>query len=213
VLLATVQRLRVLVLDEEVPWPPNTGKRIRTWNLLRRVSSRHDLHLLTYGPTNEEARAKLAQHGFTATILEPLAPGKGPRFWTRLMASSISPYPYPVFKHFTARMQREVNLLCGSKKFDLVHIEWMPYARYQSPGIPRFVVAHNVESDIWRRRAEHDGNLIGRWFFGLQAKRMRIFEEAKAKDSHIAAASELDAHTFRSYGHVLRFRRRIQCCL
>lgn len=193
-------RLRVLVLDEEVPWPPNTGKRIRTWNLLRRVSSRHDLHLLTYGPASEEVQAKLAEQSFTATILDPLPPSRGPMFWARLLANTVSRYPYSVTKHFTARMQDEVTRLCGSNKFDLLHIEWMPYARYQSPGVPRFIVAHNVESDIWRRRAERDGGLIGSWFFGLQAKRMRAFEEAAAKGSSISAVSELDADTFRSFG-------------
>lgn len=199
--LAGPQRLRVLVLDEEVPWPPNTGKRIRTWNLLRRLSSRHDLHLLTYGPATEEARGKLAEHGFTGTILQPLAPSQGPQFWARLMASTVSQYPYSVIKHFTARMQDKVTQLCSSEKFDLVHIEWLPYARYESPGVPRFIVAHNVESDIWRRRAEHHGGLIGRCFFGLQAKRMRVFEQrAAAQDTHIAAVSDLDAETFRSYG-------------
>ena len=199
--LARPQRLRVLVLDEEVPWPPNAGKRIRTWNLLRRLSSRHDLHLLTYGPATDEARDKLAEHRFTATILQPLAPSQGLQFWARLVASTVSQYPYSVIKHSTARMQDKITQLCGREKFDLVHTEWMPYARYASPGVPRIIVAHNVESEIWRRRAEHDGSWIGRRFFGLQAERMRRFEQkAAAQDAHIAAVSDLDAETFRSYG-------------
>lgn len=196
-----LQRLRVLILDEEVPWPPNSGKRIRTWNLLRRLSRRHDLHLVTYGPINKEAQAKLAQHCFTVTALDPLPPSEGPRFWARLLSSVFSGYPYSVVKHFTGRMQRHISEVCKRQQFDLVHCEWIPYARYETRGIPRLIVAHNVESEILRRRANHDGGLIGSWFFGLQAKRMKAFErEAATKGAHVVAVSELDAETFRSYG-------------
>ena len=34
--------LRVLVLDEWIPYPPDSGKRARTWNILRRLARRHE---------------------------------------------------------------------------------------------------------------------------------------------------------------------------
>src|SRR5665213_2993311 len=46
-------RLKVLVLDEEIPFPLNSGKRIRTWHLLRNVRRQHSITFLRYGrPTN-----------------------------------------------------------------------------------------------------------------------------------------------------------------
>ena len=33
--------LRVAILDEELPYPPTSGKRIRTFELLRRLARRH----------------------------------------------------------------------------------------------------------------------------------------------------------------------------
>jgi len=117
------------------------------------------------------------------------------------LANIFSAYPYSVAKHFTERMQHQVQESCKTQKFDLVHFEWIPYARYESCGIPRLIVAHNVESDIWKRRASHDASLIGRWFFALQAKRMKAFErETTSKGAHVVTVSELDAETFRSYG-------------
>ena len=43
------QRLKVLVLDEEIPFPLNSGKRIRTWNLLRNLCRQHSITFLCYG--------------------------------------------------------------------------------------------------------------------------------------------------------------------
>ncbi len=196
-----VRRLRVLVVDEELPWPPNSGKRVRTWNLLRRLSDRHDLHWIAYGPVSEEAKLTFRQQGISIDVLDPLPPSKGIRFYGRLLASLLSGYPYSVVKHFTSRLQHRILEACELKQFDLVHFEWTPYARCKSSNLPRLIVAHNVESDIWRRRAQNSSRFIGRHFFGIQASRMEAFERKTAENADcIVAVSELDAERFRSYG-------------
>jgi polysaccharide biosynthesis protein PslH len=195
------RKLRVMVLDEEVPWPPNSGKRIRTWNLLRRLAAHHHPHIFTYGPVSDEAKTALASHGLSVTSVGALASSRGPLFWARLLQNVFSKYPYSVSKHFTSRLQAEVRNACAFGKFDLAHIEWIPYARYATPGLPRLITAHNVESDIWKRRSLHNGGVAGGWFFGLQASRMEAFERCAAVHANsVVTVSELDAERFRSYG-------------
>jgi len=198
--LGDSRRLRVMVLDEETPWPLNSGKRIRTWNLLRRLAIRHELHFFTYGPVTSEARAAVDEHHIRITAVDPLPPSAGAGFWLRLAGNLFSEYPYSVTKHFTARLQREVMNASERQKFDLAHIEWVPYASYLTPGLPRVLDAHNVESDIWTRRAQHSG-VAGRKFFGLQAQRMEKFERHQSSRAEcVVAVSELDAQRFRMYG-------------
>ena len=194
-------QLRVLVLDEEVPWPLNSGKRIRTWNLLRRLATRHALHLLTYGPVSKEAQQILSDHRVSVTALDALPTSRGPLFFARLFRNLFSEYPYSVSKHFTDRLQRAVVESCAGQDFDLAHIEWVPYARYATPGLARVLTAHNVEADIWRRRAQHSGTALGRQFFAIQAGRMEKFERrASVQSDCVIAVSELDAQRFRSHG-------------
>lgn len=190
-----------MVLDEEVPWPLNSGKRIRAWNLLRRLARHHELHLFTYGPVTNEARAMLLEHAIGVTAVDPLPPSSGAAFWLRLGANLFSEYPYSVTKHFTARLQTEVTNACQREQFDVAHIEWVPYASYQTPRLPRVLDAHNVESDIWKRRAQHSRSIVGRRFFGLQARRMEKFERRESRVAEcVVTVSELDAQRFRSYG-------------
>src|SRR5437879_892250 len=40
--------LRIAVLDEELPFPPTSGKRIRTFNLLARLADRHRITVLCH---------------------------------------------------------------------------------------------------------------------------------------------------------------------
>jgi len=199
--LADSRCLRVLILDEEVPCPANSGKRIRTWNLLRRLADRHDLHLFTHAPVTSEAQKELGKHRVRVTAVDPLPESHGPQFWGRLFGNLFSEYPYSVSKHFTQRLEAEVVKACDNERFDLAHIEWVPYARYMTPNVPRLITAHNIESDIWNRRARHSDTYIGRRFFGLQAERMEAFERRAGIQSEcVVTVSELDAQRFRYYG-------------
>src|SRR5437667_5751421 len=47
------RRLRVLFITEFLPWPLNTGGRIRTYHILRQVALRHDVTLVTQKPPED----------------------------------------------------------------------------------------------------------------------------------------------------------------
>src|SRR5439155_18070220 len=47
------QRLRVLFITEFLPWPLNTGGRIRTYHILRQVALRHEVTLVTQKPPGD----------------------------------------------------------------------------------------------------------------------------------------------------------------
>ena len=45
--------MNVLIIDEEVPWPLDTGKRLRSYNLLQRLQKEHTVTYLCYGAPDE----------------------------------------------------------------------------------------------------------------------------------------------------------------
>jgi glycosyltransferase involved in cell wall biosynthesis len=196
-------RLRVLVLDEEFPFPPNSGKRIRTWNLLRRLARVHELRLLCFGELTDVQREAAASAGIKVRTLPALAPDRGLTLIARLVQNLFSPLPYSAQKHMRGDFKHAVADEVKSFSPQLIHCEWGPYAAYREPHaqIPAVIVAHNVESMIWARRAAVAGDPLRRWFFGLQAKRMDAFERAQMpRAAQLIAVSEPDAQTFRSWG-------------
>jgi sugar transferase (PEP-CTERM/EpsH1 system associated) len=170
--------LNVLVIDEWLPFPPDSGKRVRTWNILRRLARRHRITLLCYGREEDENAEVLRRAGIDVHTVRPLSPASGLDLYLRLLANCASPYPYSVAKHYTYRFQDRLRALLGCESFDLVHYEWSPYARYADgvAEVPRLIVAHNVESEIWLRRAQRSKGLLERLFFSFQAKKMEQFE-------------------------------------
>ena len=195
--------MKVLVLDEWLPFPPDSGKRTRTWNLLRRLARRHEVTLLCYGDARGEAFKALSSAGIRVETVEPLANGCGIGFYGRLFLNLFSRYPYSVAKHTTRRYGDRLRHLLREKPFDLIHCEWTPYARYLAGlgAIPTVIMAHNIESQIWRRRARHNRRTAVRFFFDLQARKMEAFERrAIQRASVTAAVSELDARQIALWG-------------
>ena len=201
--LPVPRRLRVLVIDEEMPFPPDAGKRIRTWNLLRRLARRHSVTLLCYGQENDPAKAALESANIKVCLADPPPSGSGMALYAKLAANLFSYYPYSVVKHYSSAFQNAYATLLRQSDWDLIHCEWTPYARFVSPktSVPVLIATHNVEAQIWERRAQHASNPLAKSFFALQARKMRRFEiDALRYADAVTAVSEPDADTIRKWG-------------
>ena len=197
-----LRRLHVLVLDEGLPYPPDAGKRIRTWNLLRRLAQRHTISLLCYGEPDDPSVGVLEQAGIRVHLVAPPAGMRGSHLYLRLFANLFSRYPYSVVKHFSKEFQSRVHELVAVEKIDLVHCEWTPYSRFANElkKSPVLITSHNVESQIWFRRAEHSRGIIQRLFFSLQAIKMERFERRALRSAQVVTAvTTEDARVMRSW--------------
>src|SRR6267154_3128069 len=194
--------LKVLVLDEEIPYPANSGKRIRTWNLLKRLAEKHSVHLLCYGRAEETSCAVLRAAGVVLHLVDPPDALTGVSLYARLFANLFSHLPFSVTKHFSHRFQAALDHLLQSEKWDLVHCEWTPYARFlRGVGVPTLIASHNIESQIWQRRADQSQGVVQRAFFRLQEWKMASFERRALRSATAATAvTEPDASTMRSWG-------------
>jgi glycosyltransferase involved in cell wall biosynthesis len=197
-------RPRVLVLDEEIPLPANTGKRIRTLNLLRRLSREFQIDLLVHeNGANNGGHAELdgigiAVHVAPSRILDK----RGARFYARVLANVFSPLPYSVSSHNHAAYRDAMAELVRSNRYDLVHCEWTPYATYLDGWRgSSSIAAHNIESEIWERLHRAETRPAVRAFLKLQSRRMEEFERVVfASARYATAVSENDRSRIETWG-------------
>jgi glycosyltransferase involved in cell wall biosynthesis len=203
-----MRSLRVAVLDEELPFPLTSGKRIRTFNLLARLADRHRVTILCHrNPDPDEAAAAEAAFGKlgidTVVVERTVPPKSGPGFYARLAGNLLSPLPYSVATHASPALAAAVRTLAG--RVDLWHCEWTPYAQVLRDALgtdldaARWVVmAHNVESVIWRRYTEAEANPVKRWYVRRQWHKFERFERwATAAATAAVAVSPDDAALMR----------------
>jgi glycosyltransferase involved in cell wall biosynthesis len=200
-----VRRLHVVVVDEELPYPMNSGKRLRTLNLLLRLARRHRIAYLCHRNADPDetrcAETFFADHGIETLVVNRSVPRKsGPLFYARLAANLLSPLPYSVATHRSAALREAVAAYAARHDVDLWQCEWTPYvtALGAKPTARRLVMAHNVESQIWQRYHDTEGNPLKRWYIGQQWRKFERFERDaySAADCTIAVSAE-DATTIR----------------
>jgi glycosyltransferase involved in cell wall biosynthesis len=197
--------LHVVVVDEELPYPMNSGKRLRTLNLLLRLARRHRIAYLCHRNADpDEARraeAFLRDHGIESLAVNRAVPRKsGPLFYARLAANLLSPLPYSVATHTSPALNEAVADYAARHDVDLWQCEWTPYvtALAAVATARRLIMAHNVESQIWRRYHDTEANPLKRWYIGQQWRKFDRFERGaySGADCTIAVSAE-DATTIR----------------
>src|SRR5262245_28133984 len=146
----SARRLHVAVVDEELPYPMTSGKRIRTLNLLLRLADRHRITYLSHrnSDPNEaiEAAHFLRDHGIEPVVVDRAVPPKsGPLFYARLAANLLSPLPYSVATHTSDALREALRQHAAGTPVDVWHCEWTPYCEVlrDLPAERRLVVAHN----------------------------------------------------------------------
>jgi glycosyltransferase involved in cell wall biosynthesis len=178
--------MRILVIDEEFPFPLNSGKRIRTVNLLKNLEDRHEILFLHRGGQDyDPGRVGIHKMRFISTGEEVPNP-KGLSLYTRLLANLFSEHPFSVTKHRTKSFGEHVRRLVRKEKIDLIQCEWSPLASNLEgfgigAGIPVLLIAHNVENLIWKRVWENAENPFSRLFFKKQYEKFERFEQTVSK--------------------------------
>src|SRR5476651_1045541 len=96
--------MHVVIIDGDVSYPPTSGKRLRTLNLMLQAAKRHRItYVGRCAADSDEARlapAFLRQRGIEPIVIHDPVPRKsGPAFYARLFANLFSPLPYSVASH------------------------------------------------------------------------------------------------------------------
>ncbi len=196
--------MRVLVIDEWIPLPLESGKKIRTFQLLSPLARRHEITYLCYAdPAAEREKiARMEDAGFRMVCVPPARRFKSAAGLALGLAGNLlRRAPLAVRRHYSPRFRRALLETLSGRSFDVVHCEWTHYAQYLKAAsrVPRFLSSHNVESMQWRRLSQVQTNPLRRAAIRLECVKMLAFERrALGMFDHVAAVSAEDARIMES---------------
>jgi glycosyltransferase involved in cell wall biosynthesis len=196
----------VVIVDEELPYPPTSGKRIRTVNLILRLARRHRITYLCHRNADADEARRAAvffrDHGIEPVCVDRAVPPKaGLGFYARLAANLLSPLPYSVASHNSRALDRAIRAHAAAHAVDVWQCEWTPYAHALRvlDGGRKVVSAHNVESLVWQRYHETAPNGPKRWYIYHQWRKFERYERwAFAGAARSVAVSAPDAALIRT---------------
>jgi glycosyltransferase involved in cell wall biosynthesis len=180
--------MNLLWLSHMVPYPPKGGSLQRSFNLIRELAGRHDVHLIAFNqkailPTEEsveESRRALGEFCRSVRIVK--APSESSTFSRNaiLLGNVFRPTPYSVDLLDTSDMHVAVEELCRTTKIDLIHCDAVELAQFLPAGHSARTVLnhHNVESLLLQRRSRAMKNPVTRWYVSLQAAKLQRYESS-----------------------------------
>jgi sugar transferase (PEP-CTERM/EpsH1 system associated) len=197
--------MRILWVKSELLHPVDKGGRIRTYQMLRSLSRRHEITYLCLndGMAATDALQRAGEY-CSEVVTVPLRPPRkaSPRFFLDLLLNLVSTLPYSIARYRSAAQRAEVERL--ARRADLVVCDFLTPSQNIPTDlrVPKVLFQHNVEAVIWKRRSIVPSNVLRRAYMHEQWRRMHRFERGEChRFDHVIAVSEEDAETMRSdYG-------------
>ncbi|MBT5047939.1 MAG: TIGR03087 family PEP-CTERM/XrtA system glycosyltransferase [Rhodospirillaceae bacterium] len=189
----------LLFLAHRIPYPPNKGDKIRSWNILKFLAEHYRVHLGCFidDPEDEQHRSTLEEicESCQFTRLNPSLAK------LRSLSGMISGSPLTLPYFWDRQLARWTDALIRDRKIEHVFVFSSSMAQYAmgdaASGARRVVDYVDVDSDKWRQYAAAKSWPAG-WIYGRESRRLLSFERevAAASDASLFV-SEAEADLFR----------------
>lgn len=173
----------LLFLCQTLPYPPDGGVQIRSYNILRLLAREYEVTALCFYRKSaaRDVAASLEALRAIAPVVEAF-PIKQEYSGARLIADHVDSVlhrrVYTVRAYENAAFRARLRVLLQAKAFSLAHVDSLDLSAYLPAlcGIPTICVHHNIESELLRRRALVERSAFRRAYLGLQGRLMQTEE-------------------------------------
>src|SRR5215471_12799372 len=178
--------------------PLDTGGKLRTYNILRKLSAMHELTYLSYyGGQRDQA--------YEREILTEL-PGTVPIYTAAPDSTALERHldylrrltwraPYAVSKFTAPQVQRLLSDWIRQRRFDVAVCDFLSSTLNFPDNLatPTALFQHNVETILWQRKAGFEVKVLDRFVSKIEYAKMRTFEPQQCRRfHHVIAVSEAD---------------------
>lgn len=145
--------MKILMITPYLPYPLVSGGQIRTYNLVKNLSSKHKITLASFIRDRKEKKYLKMLEPFCEKILI----FERRKAWSPLniILSVITPYPFLVSIYFDPKVKSKIKQELDSNRYNLIHAETF----YVMPNIPKtatpiFLVEQVIEYLVYQRFVE-----------------------------------------------------------
>jgi sugar transferase (PEP-CTERM/EpsH1 system associated) len=168
--------MKILFLAHRIPYPPNKGDKIRSYNEVRVLAARgHEIHLRAFADDPEDLEYQVELLRWCASVeVIPL------RRWGRMLgaaAAALGGRSLSVGYYASRGMRKSVKRALAEHQFDAVFVYSSTMAQYVPPNLNSRTVADlvDIDSEKWRLYAERTAPPRS-WAYRLDGRRLRRYE-------------------------------------
>lgn len=189
----------LLYLVHRIPFPPNKGDKIRSFNWLKGLSERYKIYLGCFidDPDDEQYQQELQKYCEEIFVLKLNPTTAKMKSLKGLLTNDALTLPY----YYSAEMQAWVDKKIDEEQIDLMlvysssmtqYIEGERFATYK-----RVIDFVDMDSDKWRQYAQSKSWPLS-WIYQREAKKLLKYEQQITTEFDSALfVSEMEAKAFR----------------
>lgn len=189
--------MRILFLTHRLPYPPNRGDRIRSYQLLTHLAAHATVDVLSL--VHSDAEAALADEVRRLAHRVEVARVSRPRALAAALAALPGSVPLTHVLLDSPDLSSGLARLCRPEKPDVVLAYCSGMARLafdpMLAGVPLVLDMVDVDSEKWRALGE-TASVPMRWIYSREARRLRAFEHEaseRARVTFVVNAREKEA--------------------
>jgi glycosyltransferase involved in cell wall biosynthesis len=187
--------MRLLFLTETIPFPLDSGGRIKTYQTLRILSREHEVHCHAFIREEAQRRFERDLRGCCRSMTLHTRSRSRLREARSLVAGYATATPFSVRRHFDSAVFARLRRLVSQSAFDAVycdHLSMLEYGRRLT--LPIIYDAHNLEFEIIRRHAATLGVSPLRGLAEIEWRMLRRYERALFPQCRLVySVSDVDA--------------------
>jgi polysaccharide biosynthesis protein PslH len=187
--------VRILLLTQVVPFPPDSGPKIKTYNVLRYLAQRHEVHLVSFARSTAEEQSAHELLKYCATVsTAPLRRSRHRDAWC-LMSSLLRRQPFLITRDDSRAMRAVIGRLMANYTFDAAHADQLSMAQFaEGLSVPlRVLDEHNAVWTIVQRAAAREPWGPRRLLAELEWRKLRGYEGSVCRAfDHVTVVSDED---------------------
>ena len=142
--------MRLLFLTPRLPFPPNRGGEIIIFNVLRQLSARHEIALVTFYDRPEELAHRASLERYCGRVEMVRRPG---RLDAAVLLRTLRGYSYSISRHLSVELRETLRRVRREWRPDVAQVETFVMSSYLSElrGVPTVLHLHDVAWVMWQR--------------------------------------------------------------
>lgn len=186
--------MKILLLTQVLPYPPDSGPKVKTWNVIKYLSLHHDVTLVSFVRGDQqhdiEVLKKYCQEVHTVEMDRSII-----KDGMALVRSMITGLPWLIARDSRSAMVDLIRSITNEQAFDVVHADQLNMAQYAAAverGI-KVIDEHNALWLLYRRMAGTMPSGPRKWLLNRDWRLLRTYEGQICRDfDSVLTVSEVD---------------------
>ena len=185
--------MKVLLLTQVLPYPPDSGPKVKTWNVLKYLARQHEVTLVSFVRGDQSDDVRQLEKYCRAVYTVPMERG-ALRDGLAMARSLLTGQPWMMVRDDRAAMRQLVDRLAAEEHFDVAHADQLNMAQYAArvPGARKILDAHNALWLLYKRLWETMRPGPQKWLLGRDWRLLKQYEGrvCRAFDAVLAVSQE-----------------------